>query len=118
VNLITTVSNSFTILKVLPGALESFAHLSSIISIVEVIAVMASVIALIQISDQIIDMCKFYIHETSDVPSELRTILVEPSMLKAVLESLQFLKPATTQIRPCGSSSRQEIAALKSANAR
>jgi hypothetical protein len=60
--------------------------------VVETIAVVASIIAIIQISDQVISSCKFYIQAASDTPSELRAILVEISTLKSVLESLQFLE--------------------------
>lgn len=58
----------------------------------ETIAVMASIIAIIQISDRIIDLCKFYMQAASDTPSDLRVILVEISTLKSVLESVQFLE--------------------------
>jgi hypothetical protein len=58
----------------------------------ESVAVVASIIAIIQISDRVINTCKFYIQATSDTPSELRAILVEISTLKSVLESLQFLE--------------------------
>jgi hypothetical protein len=60
--------------------------------VVETIAVVASIIAIIQLSDRVIDACKFYIQSSVDTPSELRTVLVEISTLKSVLESLQFLE--------------------------
>ncbi|KAF2178798.1 hypothetical protein K469DRAFT_695126 [Zopfia rhizophila CBS 207.26] len=55
------------------------------------IAVGASVIGIIQISDGIIHLCKFYIGTAQDAPSDLRTILIEISTLKTILENLQFL---------------------------
>jgi hypothetical protein len=58
----------------------------------ETLAVVASIAAIIQISDRIIGVCKFYIESTSGTPSDLRTILVEVSTLKSVLETVQFLQ--------------------------
>jgi hypothetical protein len=58
----------------------------------EVIAVMASVIAIIQISERITGLCKFYIESTTETPSDLRAILIEVSTLKTIFENLQFLK--------------------------
>jgi hypothetical protein len=58
---------------------------------VEVIAVGSSVIAIIQITDRIIGLCKFYIETARDAPSDLRVILLETSMLKTIFENLQFL---------------------------
>ncbi|KAL9611836.1 MAG: hypothetical protein Q9167_003529 [Letrouitia subvulpina] len=57
----------------------------------EVVAVGASVIAVIQIADRIIGLCKFYIETAQDAPPDLRIILVETSALKAILENLIFL---------------------------
>jgi hypothetical protein len=58
----------------------------------ETLAVVASIAAIIQISDRIISACKFYIESTSDTPSQLRTILVEVSTLKSVVETVRFLQ--------------------------
>jgi hypothetical protein len=58
----------------------------------ETVAVVASIVAIIQISDQVINACKFYIQATSDTPSDLRAILVEVSTLKFVLETVHFLQ--------------------------
>ena len=58
----------------------------------EAVAVSASIIAIIQISDRVINCCRFFIQATSDTPSDLRAILVEISTLKCVLETLQFLE--------------------------
>lgn len=57
----------------------------------ETIAVGASVIAIIQIADRIIGLCKFYIETARDAPSDLRIILIETSALKTILENLNFL---------------------------
>ena len=57
----------------------------------EAIAVGASVIAIIQIADRIVGLCKFYIETARDAPSDLRLILVETSALKTILENLNFL---------------------------
>lgn len=57
----------------------------------EALAVGASVIAIIQISDRIIGLCKFYVETARDAPSDLRVILIETSALKTILENLNFL---------------------------
>ena len=57
----------------------------------EAIAVGASVVAIIQIADRIIGLCKFYIETARDAPSDLRVILIETSALKTILENLNFL---------------------------
>ena len=57
----------------------------------EALAVGASVIAIIQMTDRIIGLCKFYIETARDAPSDLRVILVETSALKTILENLNFL---------------------------
>lgn len=58
----------------------------------EVLAVGASVIAVIQIAERIIILCKSYIENVHDHPSDLRFILLEASMLKTIFENLKFLK--------------------------
>ena len=57
----------------------------------EAVAIGASVIAIIQIADRIIGLCKFYVETARDAPSDLRLILVETSALKTILENLNFL---------------------------
>ncbi|KAH6699767.1 hypothetical protein BKA61DRAFT_496302 [Leptodontidium sp. MPI-SDFR-AT-0119] len=58
----------------------------------EVLATVASVVAVIQISDRVIGLCKFYIESlNSEAPSSLRAVLIEVSTLKTVVESLEFL---------------------------
>jgi hypothetical protein len=57
----------------------------------EVVAVMASVIAIIQISDRVISLTKYYIESTSGALSELRVILVEISTLNAIFKSMEYL---------------------------
>lgn len=48
-------------------------------------------IAIIQIADRIIGLCKFYIETARDAPSDLRVLLIEISALKTILENLNFL---------------------------
>ena len=48
-------------------------------------------IAIIQIADRIISLCKFYVETARDAPSDLRAILIETSTLKTILENLNFL---------------------------
>jgi hypothetical protein len=62
----------------------------------EVIAVGASVIAIIQVTDRIIALCKFYIETVRDAPSDLRAILMETSMLRTIFENLNFLTACNT----------------------
>lgn len=57
----------------------------------EVLAVGAGVIAIIQITDRIIGLCKIYIETVRDIPSDLRSVLIEASMLKTIFENLKFL---------------------------
>jgi hypothetical protein len=59
--------------------------------VVAVVAVVSSAIAIVQISDRIIGLCKFYIETAQDASSDLRTILIELSMLKTIFENLEFL---------------------------
>ncbi|PVH69171.1 hypothetical protein DL98DRAFT_578486 [Cadophora sp. DSE1049] len=58
----------------------------------EVIAVAASVIAVIQISDRVIELCKFYIEALVETPSSLRALLIEISTLKTIFEALHILE--------------------------
>lgn len=57
----------------------------------EALGLGASVIAIIQIANRVIGLCKFYIETAHNAPSDIRTILIETSTIKAILESLQFL---------------------------
>ncbi|KAF5667413.1 hypothetical protein FDENT_12143 [Fusarium denticulatum] len=63
----------------------------------EALGVVASAIAVIQISKEVISACKFYIEALrSDAPTSLRTILIEVSSLKSVLENLEFISKCET----------------------
>uniref|UniRef100_A0A0D2YEP4 Nephrocystin 3-like N-terminal domain-containing protein n=1 Tax=Fusarium oxysporum (strain Fo5176) TaxID=660025 RepID=A0A0D2YEP4_FUSOF len=63
----------------------------------EVLGVVASAIAVIQISKEVISLCKFYIEAlSSDAPTSLRAVLIEVSTLKSVLEGLEFLSTCET----------------------
>ncbi|KAE9372922.1 hypothetical protein N431DRAFT_467148 [Stipitochalara longipes BDJ] len=44
-----------------------------------------------QLTDRVIKLCKLYIQATKDALSDLRTILIEVTSLKMLLENLQFL---------------------------
>ena len=61
----------------------------------EIIVAGPALIAVIQISDRIVGLCKHYIETVQDYPSDLRTILVEISFLKTTLESLNILAPCS-----------------------
>ena len=64
----------------------------------EVIAVGASVIAIIQITERIIGLCKFYISTERDIPSDLRFILLEASMLETIFKHLDFLTACNSEM--------------------
>jgi hypothetical protein len=51
----------------------------------------ASVIAVVQIADRIIDLCRAYITGVKDAPAELRAILIEVGSVKCVLEVIELL---------------------------
>jgi hypothetical protein len=55
------------------------------------LSIAASVIAVIQISQSIIEVCIDYITHVSDTPNELWTILVEVGSVKSILEVLNLL---------------------------
>lgn len=57
----------------------------------EAIGIGASIIAIIQIADRVIGLCKFYIETVRDAPLDLRAILIETSTMKTILENVQFL---------------------------
>jgi hypothetical protein len=52
----------------------------------EAFAIAAGVIAVIQITDRVVDICRFYIESFHDCPSGLMVILSETYMLKILLE--------------------------------
>lgn len=54
----------------------------------------ASAIALVQIADRIVALCKAYITGVSDAPTELRAILIEVGSVKCVLEVVELLDPS------------------------
>lgn len=58
----------------------------------EAVGLGASIIAIYQIADRLIGLCKFYIETVHDAPSDLRKILIEMSALKTILQDLEFLK--------------------------
>ncbi|KAF5648656.1 hypothetical protein F52700_972 [Fusarium sp. NRRL 52700] len=63
----------------------------------ETLGVVASAIAVIQISKEVISACQFYIEALrSDAPTSLRTVLIEVSTLKSVLENLEFISKCGT----------------------
>ncbi len=57
----------------------------------EAIGLAASIIAIIQIADQVASFCKFCMESMHDCPRDLRLILVELSTTKTVFESLEFV---------------------------
>jgi hypothetical protein len=53
-----------------------------------------SAIAIVQIADRIIALCKAYITGAYDAPADLRAILIEVGSLKCVLEVIELLAPS------------------------
>jgi hypothetical protein len=52
--------------------------------------VLGTTIAIVQITDRTIDICKSYIKGVRDAPADLRHILIEVGSLKCVLEVLEL----------------------------
>jgi len=48
-------------------------------------------IAIIQGADRVIELCRYWIETVRDAPGDLRSILIETSMLRSVFENVQFL---------------------------
>ena len=57
----------------------------------EIVAATASVIALMQLTERVVKLAKFYLDAIEDCPRDIRIILVEVSTLKALLENVEFL---------------------------
>ena len=57
----------------------------------EAVGLAASIIAVVQLSGAIIKICKGYIEGVEGYPTELRSITIEISTLKAIFENLEFL---------------------------
>ena len=64
----------------------------------ETLAFAASVIAVIQIAERVVDICKFYIETVKDTPSDLRLILVEISTLRPIFENVNFLTSCPNEV--------------------
>jgi hypothetical protein len=54
----------------------------------------ASAIAVVQIADRIIALCKAYITGVNDAPADLKAILIEVGSVKCVLEVIELLDPS------------------------
>jgi hypothetical protein len=50
----------------------------------------ANVITFIQLTDRVIDICKFYIESIRDTPHDVKVILIEVCSLKSILENLKL----------------------------
>jgi hypothetical protein len=57
----------------------------------EALGIAASIIAVVQISGQVIKLCTKYIEGMHDAPKDLRHILIEISSLKGLFEPLKVL---------------------------
>ncbi|KAM7208193.1 hypothetical protein V8F20_001473 [Naviculisporaceae sp. PSN 640] len=54
-------------------------------------AEIGTIIAIVQLADRVIELSKYWIEGVRDAESDLRSILIETSMLKAILENIRFL---------------------------
>ena len=52
---------------------------------------LSGIIAVVQAADRIAQLCRYYIGAVDDYPKDLRSILIETSTLKALLENIKFL---------------------------
>jgi hypothetical protein len=57
----------------------------------DVLSAVSSVVAVVQIADRVISLCKTYITGVQDAPTDLRAILIEVGSVKCVLETLELL---------------------------
>ena len=57
----------------------------------DTVSAVASAIAIYQIADRVIDLCRAYIKGVRDAPSDLRAIIIEVGGLKSVLEVIELL---------------------------
>ena len=57
----------------------------------ELIALGPAVIAVGQVADRVVGLCKHYIETVKDAPSDLRVILLETLTLKAILTDMELL---------------------------
>ena len=74
----------------------------------EPVSIVASVIAIIQISDRVINICRHYISTMKDAPSDIQTIVSEIATLKIIFERLEDL------VKPDGCGSSQLVDVLTS----
>ena len=58
----------------------------------EVVGLAASIIAVAELAEGVVRLCKAYIDGVKDAPRDLRVILVEVSTLKGLLDSIALLK--------------------------
>jgi len=58
----------------------------------EAIGLAASIMAIIQLADRIVGICKLCIESLEDCPKDFRMILVEISSTRALFDSLQFVQ--------------------------
>ena len=59
--------------------------------ILDNVAEVGTIIAVIQLADRVAILCKYCIETVRDAPHDIRSILLETSMLKAVLEYVHYL---------------------------
>jgi hypothetical protein len=54
-------------------------------------AEVGAVIAIVQLADRVIGLCRHWIELVRDAPADLRSILLEASMLQTILKQIEFL---------------------------
>lgn len=55
------------------------------------LSIVASIIAVVQMADRVISLCRFYLELSRDAPSDLRVIMIETSALRTILDNIEFL---------------------------
>jgi hypothetical protein len=107
-HLLSHLSSYFEATHSRPPSQEQFDHLAivrkaggsraRVTKMAEVVALGASIIAICQIADRLIGLCKVYIETVHDAPSDLRKIMVEMSALKTIFQDLEFLKRCDSKL--------------------
>jgi hypothetical protein len=82
----------------------------------EALGIAASIIAVVQITDRVIHLCKFWLGSLKDAPADIRIILLEVSTLRTILDTIHFVSDTGTgPVLTCLSGKNGPIEACKEA---
>lgn len=56
----------------------------------EPLSLAASVITVIQLSERVVSLCRWYVTSMKDAPKDLRTIMMEAGSVRSVVSNLEF----------------------------